>query len=293
MRDALNDIAAIFLYRSAALAARLLPLPVSYWLAERAGDLSFVLRFGRRRAVYSNLRHAFKDELSQCQIRALSRRVFRNFGKTVVDFLRFASLSRQALRATVGEEAIGRLTGEWRRGKGVIFLTAHLGSWELGGAAVAAAGVPLTVVALDHPTRQVTEFFTRQRTERGVTVLSMREAARGTLAALRAGGCIGLVVDRDFTDRGMPIPLFGEDVRIPTGAIKLAMKTGASFFVVAAVRERGARHRLVLEGPMRLENTGQPKRDLRVNVLRTLKVLERLIRRYPDQWFVFEPLWRP
>jgi len=283
---------AIFFYRMAALLTRLLPVSVSYWLAERAGELMFLVRFDRRRAVLDNLHHAFGDQLSGRQLCSLSRRTFRNFAKTVVDFLRLPSLSKESIREIIGDEWRVPLLEEWRRGRGVVFLTAHLGNWELGGVAVASAGIPLTVVALDHPTEQVTEFFERRRSDKGLIVLSMREAPRGMLTALRRGDCVALLGDRDFSDRGMGVPLFGEDVPIPTGAVRLAMKTGASLFMAFAVRVKGARHRILFEGPLRLVKTGSETEDLRANVLLTLEVLERYVRKYPDQWFVFEPLWR-
>jgi KDO2-lipid IV(A) lauroyltransferase len=285
-------MAAIFFYSLAAFITKLLPISLSYWIAERAGDIAFWIRPDLRRAVRDNLRRPFGEELTPREMYALNRRIFRNFAKSIVDFLRMPSLDRDDIAEILPPDWCDMVRKEHARGKGIVFLSAHLGNWEMGGAALATAGFPLTVVALDHPTARVTEFFRRRRADKGIDVLSMRQAPRGTLTALRRGECVGLLSDRDFTDHGMMVRFFGSEARVPTGGVSLAMKTGASVFVVAAVRENGVSHRLAIEGPVPLVRTESKSGDLRLNVRRTLEILERYVREYPDQWFVFEPLWK-
>ena len=166
---------------------------------------------------------------------------------------------------------------------------AHLGPWELGAVSLGLRGLPLVVVSRPHRGRAADEFFTAMRQRAGLQVLQLPGAAGRVVEILRSRGCVGMLTDRGF-GAGTAVRFFGRMAQMPWGAVACALRTGASLIPGYTVRE-GNRWRVVLGGPVRIERTGDWKRDLQAGMTGCLRALEGFIRRYPEQWFVFEPVW--
>lgn len=283
---------ALIWYRIAELLVRFLPLSASYWLGERMADFVYLFRGAKRRAIRANLRQVLKGTSRYADLEQDVRRVLRNFSALIVDFLRVSRLTPEEIGALCEIDGLEIVEAEHRRVGKVVLLTAHLGNWELGGVAFARRGLPLTVIALPHSTRPVTDFFSNHRRRMGIRVISTDERADRMLKTLLESEYIALVGDRDLTGTGKEVSFFGEPTRLPTGPAKLARRTGASLIPAFAVREPGGTYSLRFDRPIPLQRTSSPREDLRVNLERIGTVLESWIRRYPDQWFVFDPLWK-
>jgi KDO2-lipid IV(A) lauroyltransferase len=215
----------------------------------------------------------------------------RNFGVFIVDFLRLPKINPGNLDQFFEIQGLEIVRAERSKGKKILFLTAHLGNWELGAAAFALCGFPLTVVALPHSTRQVTDFFSARRRKRGIRMLSTEERPRRMARALMGSGFTALLGDRDFTGTGEYIEFFGASARLPSGPAKLARWTEGSLIPAFAIRKPDGRYRVEFTGPIPVQSTAHPRQDLAVNMERVARVLESWIGRYPEQWFVFDDLW--
>jgi KDO2-lipid IV(A) lauroyltransferase len=270
----------------ARIAARLLPLKASYWIADRVADLWYAAS----PATVQNLRHNLKlvpgVPGDGVVLGRLSRRIMRNFARMVTEFLYFPRLNLDNISHLVDIESFKRLipaVGD----DSVILLTGHIGNWELGAAMASMLGLDLHVVVYDHPDHRVARLFRERREEKGLKVMSVREAARKVPAALSASS-VGVVGDRDFTGGGMEATYFGVPVIVPDAYAGLALARKKRIIPGFCLRQADGRYRLILEDPPAIqagEGTGPEE------IVETcLKIFEKSVEKYPDQWYFFERL---
>ena len=155
------------LYRIGRFLVLHMPLKGAYMLAAFLSSLYFYFSRNDREAVKKNLKLLCPD-YDEFKLDIMAKEVFINFGKYLADFFRFSKIDNEFIDKHVRIEGIENLTKALERGKGVITVTAHLGSWELGGAVIAILGFPFTAVALGHKDRQINRFFIRQRQMKGI-----------------------------------------------------------------------------------------------------------------------------
>jgi KDO2-lipid IV(A) lauroyltransferase len=108
---------------------------------------------------------------------------------------------------------------------------------------------------------------------------------------LREGGLVGLLCDRDIEGTGVEVDFFGERTTMPAGPATLALRTGATLCTGAVYSGPGRDHRAIVEPPLDTTRTGPLRKDVARLTQEIATRLEGLIRRAPEQWHVFQPLW--
>lgn len=279
-----------YLYRFGQLIALILPLKFVYCFAVFLADLHYFLAFRDRRFVRANLRVIFPDKPIK-ELRKISRIVFRNFAKYLVDFFRFEKLDLQYIHKNIKLENLCYFDDALAKGKGVIVLTAHLGNWELGGVVIAQLKYPFWVVALPHKDKKVNGFFDAQRNRKGVKVIAMGKAVRSCISEIRKNHMVALAGDRDFTEKGIVIDFFGKPTHFPEGPGALSLMTGAPIVPGFMFRNPDDSFTLRIEKPVEFTPSGDKAKDLAGLITVYKKILEDYIRKYPEQWYVFRKFW--
>ena len=248
---------------------------------------AFVLVWRYRRRMEENIAAILGREIPDAAARkALVWQAWRNFARTVLDTIALMHYSKQRMIATVALEGEEHLQGALKKGKGVLALSAHLGSFTMIGARLAASGYPFSAV-VKHPAHkrfgQLTDDYRAQVGIHTIPAKPRREAVRGILKALRQNRIV-LVIADEFKSGDVLVDFFGLKIPAPRGPATLALRTGAVTLPMFAARQPD--DSLVL-------SIGQPvepvtRDDLDASVLATTAVytrhLERAIRRYPSQW---------
>jgi KDO2-lipid IV(A) lauroyltransferase len=276
----------------AELLARLLPRRMSYGIARRFADLYVLFDKRGRDCVIANLCQIQAGSgvaLSPRALRSLARENFLNFAKYLVDFFKFLRLDRYEIENLVhfgnAPEALDNLLAH---GKGIIFLSAHLGNWELGAAAMTARGYKVNSVALQVPDKKVNDLYQRYRAMRGLYPIPFGRAGREFIAALRRNEIVGVIADRDFTGSSHTVEFFGRPARLPDGPAKLALATGAPVLPIFMVRLPDETFAFIMEEPIWADKSRQSVDD----VMRLIATaLEGVIRQHSEQWFLFHNLW--
>ena len=276
------------LYEMGGILARIVPVSVSYSIAVLLARLNFLSNARSREAVILNLRHVLGDSVSDREIKKTAKKTFINFSVFIVDFLRFPRTSEKSIISSVDMDMVRVLKEEVGRGKGVIVLGAHVGNWELGGAILSMSGFPLSVVAMPHTNELIDRFFVRRRTKKGIEMVTREHATSELLGSLRRGECIAILGDRNILGPGMETEFFGSPALMPYGHVVLSLRTGAPIVPGFVVRERGNRFKFCVEEPIRPGSGAGAFEDI---MHRCIRAMERYVRRYPDQWFTFEPVW--
>ena len=177
-------------------------------------------------------------------------------------------------------------------GRGVVLVFPHVGNFDLVSQAVSAYALRLQALTLPDPSpgfMSLNEM--RRRGGAEVTPLSPG-ALRQAIRNLRQGGILAMGGDRPVSELDRPVAFFGRPARLPSASVRLALKTGALVAVMAAAWDAGSQsYCLDVEPFLEMERTGDEEEDVTRNMRRVLDLLEAVIRRWLDQWFMFVPVW--
>lgn len=218
-----------------------LPEPAAYALFDRAADLTY-RRGGpsvqRMRSNYAKVR----PELSRDELDALVHKGIRSYLHYWCDAFRLSVHTPEQLAERMrlaGADAQARaIVG---RGEPIILFLGHMGNWDLAGAWSTTYFAPVTTVAERLKPEELFEEFLAFREALGMTILPLT-GGDGTYAklvdALRGGGFVPLLADRDLTSNGVEVDLLGHRIRAATGPARLALDTGAALFPLAVSYER-------------------------------------------------------
>lgn len=201
---------------------------------------------------------------------------------------------REALRARVTNwaEVLLPLRAAMEEGRGVVILTAHLGSWELCGQ-VAATEFPMVSVARRTRGEGISRLLVRIRERQGGAIVFHDEGPRKLVAALRDGKLVGIVADHAF--RGVTaaeVEFFGRTARFPVSPFTLARKSGSPVFFAVAIRAADGSYRLEMEGPHRIPSTAQREADAMGGLERWVRFLEDRVRAHPESWLPITGYWK-
>ena len=280
------------LYRFGVMLALVLPLEVSYAIARVIAALIYAVSSKDRIAVEANIKVVYGSVIEKSSLDATTRAVFRNFAKYLADFFRFSKIDDAYINDHVRVEGRENVDAALGRGRGVILLSAHIGNWELGAAAVSMIGYPLHAVTLVHQNKRVNEFFARQRMTGRVTPIEVGMSIKNCYTVLKENGLLAMLGDRDFSRTGgLYIKFFGRETNIPKGPAALSKRLGAAIVPCFMLREENDDFKLIFEKPI-LPKDG-PDEDAAISeiAMEYLSVLEKYIRQYPYQWYVFRKVW--
>jgi lauroyl/myristoyl acyltransferase len=266
------------------------PLNVGYAISYVVSKLYRVFSAQDNRAIMENLKVLFPDK-DKRWLENIKNNIFTNFGKYLVDFFRFSIIDQAYIDKYVRVEGKHFLDEALSRGRGVISVSAHLGNWELGGVVLSAIGVPLDVVALTHKQEKINIFFTEQRKRKGVGVIPVGAAVRRCFKSICDNRVVALVCDRDYFDNGFTVDLFGKKTIIPKGPALFSRRHNCPIVPVFMVRNHDDTFTLKILKPIEPVCTKDEHADLIFITKEIVKVLESIIRQYPEQWFVFRRFW--
>jgi KDO2-lipid IV(A) lauroyltransferase len=181
-----------------------------------------------------------------------------------------------------------------RRGRGVIFMTAHFGAWELSSFAHALYGYPLKFIVrpIDNP--RVEELISNYRALSGNVPIRRRSAARDILKSLRQNEAVGILFDQNTTrSEGVFAEFFGIPAATTPAIALFALRAGAAVIPGFLIwDEKVGKHRLRLDPPVELINTGDLDHDVLENTKRFNRILENYVRKYPEQWLWIHRRWK-
>jgi len=262
------------------------PREVLFVLADLLADATHRKNAEPARNLQANLRSAFPG-WSQREIEDLSRRIFRNFARNLVDYGRFDTFTDEALdRLLPSVEHLHLLKESFAKGRGVILVTGHIGNWELGALFFARHGFKINVVTIPEGRERIDSIRGAYRMRQDIRTIVVDGSPFSSLeivAALRRGEIVAMLVDRWEGTDGVPAKFFGADHRFPRGPFVLSRATGAPILPAFILRD-GSGYRGVVDPPFFMEEPEDEPGARRLSAS-----LERMIRACPDQWYNFAP----
>ncbi len=269
-----------------------LPWRAALGFGARLGALGY-WPLGIRRRVVERQVAAALPELADGEVRRIARGAYEHLGRTAIEVALLPGLGREGvLELFEGVDGWEHVERAMEEKKGILFVTGHLGNWELAGSYVAARGIPLDAVVRRQTNPMFDRWLNETRARIGMTVVPDSEAVRRIPRSLRQGRTIALVADQGVKGLASTfVPFFGRPAKTPRGPAVFALRFDAPILFATALRQPGGKYRFFIE-PVPLVRTGDTEHDVDATVAAYTRVIESFVRRYPDQYLWQHRRWR-
>ena len=271
---------------------RVIPTPLRRALFIGVSRMFHLLIPRQRLIATHNLRRAFPEK-SEGEILRIVQGVYRNMGIVAAEFFDIPRLTKENIAAQVETEGLENCWKALEKGQGLLLFSAHFGNWELEAAAAALLIKPAVVIyrPLDSPL--LDHLVLRVRSATGNIPLAKEHAMRPMLRALKQNGILGILIDQNMAwYEGVFVDYFGRPACTTDGLALLALHTEAPVLPAYMVRLPDGRYRLVFGPEVEVIRTGDRDADILANTQRFTKVIEQIVRRYPDQWLWVHQRWK-
>ena len=263
-----------------------LPSALDRPIAMLGGTIAYRASAAAREAVRENLGIVAPDRRDREQ---LVRQTFVEQVRHYLEIFRLARLDHATIKRTVVTTGWDNFSAAVARGRGVVVASAHVGPISLCGQIIAANGYDITL-PVENETGELASAINRARSRMGLHFVET-SSAFGIARILKRGGILGMLADRAVTGVGERVEFFGRPALLPSAHVALALRTGAILIPGFAHRD-GEVLRAVFEPELELPRTGDRDADVLEGVRRWAAALEPHVAQAPEQWSVFEPVWR-
>jgi KDO2-lipid IV(A) lauroyltransferase len=216
---------------------------------------------------------------------------YGHFGKALVEFIRLPKTygNIDEFVAVRGEENIRKALNA---GRGAIFLSAHIGCWEYGAAALARHGVPMNALGAEQRDERITKAISDMRARVGVKPVSKGMDLRAALTCLKKNEVLAILLDQDAKDGGILSPFLGHLASTPLGMIKIARKYEIPVVPVHITRDGdGRRMTMIIEAPLEGRDGRPFGEDTQYAADKCNERISEWIREKPEQWMWMYPRW--
>lgn len=256
------------------------------------GSLAWHLASETRALTVKHLSMAFPN-LSASEIRRLSKSNFKMLGKNAGDILRSSKVKNlPQLEKFLITDGLENYEVAHARGNGVIFLTCHLGAFDLQITNMAMRGLNPNIIGTPLKDKRLNDLLWNYRNLHGAIPIARGKETFRMIKVLKSGGSVALLIDQDTKVKNVFVDFFGMQAATPAGATILALKTGAA--VVPTYIYLGAdelQHMYILP-EISMTITGDEEHDIRFNTQVLTNFIEEKVRQHPDQWVWMHERWK-
>ena len=288
-------IALYWVWRFGMFLAAVTPRRLSFFIAGLIGGLGYYALPLRRQIARENFAHVLAKSPSDPEVKRMAHESFRNFGRYLRDVMLYPSLSLPELQKRVTLKSPEHFADGLAAGKGLILVSAHFGNMDLAGTIIAHRFTPVTLVGETLRPRQLMDFLTRVRAARGVILFPYDSAPRKIVQALKRNETTAFLLDFGITHHfdltTVPVTFFGMQTNFPAGPAQLALLTGAPIVVGHAHVATNEHIDVHTNPPLFVSRNGDRHENLQAIMQQIATLMEEFIRLYPEQWYMFRPMW--
>ncbi len=270
-----------------------LPRPLSRAFAIGLAQIVYLLHFRLRAVGMRNLAMVFPEK-TEAERKRILRGEFTSLGRQLSELCQFPRYTRENVDDVVVYDGLENYERAYARGKGVLFLTAHFGAWELSAFAHSLHGHWLHVVMRPMDNEYLDRLLQSYRTMHGNKTVAKDDSVRGLLSAMKAGETVGILMDTNMTPpQGVFVDFFGMAACTASGLARIALRTDAAVVPGFTIWDKAlGKYRLRFDPALELIRTGDLEADLVANTQRFTKVIEDYVRQYPEQWLWVHRRWK-
>jgi len=268
-----------------------MPKSISLALGRTLGSLVYCFDLKHRAIAYANMKSAFGHRDSPQQLASMTRRFYRTFGENLMEIFFIPLVNKDYLKEYI--EIVGRenVDAAFQRGKGVILLAMHEGSWELSNIICAHLAFPFNFFVRDQRYPRLDNILNAYRFQQGCRVIHRGNQLRQLLQVLSRNEAIGITADQGGK-KGSLVHFFGREASMSTGAVKMALKSDAAVIPCFYVRLNGPYIRVIFEPPYQLKLSGDKDADVRNNLQGLISRFEKYIDAYSKEYLWSYKIWK-
>ena len=270
-----------------------LPRLAARRVAAQFAAILFRINPAWKRVALFNLQLAF-PEWSQAERERTVKRMVRNLGWLMAEFAHLPRMNRENVKVVMVQDGFENFLAAEAQGRGVLFLTGHLGAWELKPFAHALYHKPIHFLVRPIKNGRVDALVNRYRGLCGNQPIEKNESVRSVLRVLREGGTVGILADQNTTPaEAVFVNFFGIPAATTAGLARLALRTGAPVVPVHSYWDASlGKYVLHYEPALQLPRSDDEEADIVAHTALFNQTLEGFIRRFPDQWFWVHRRWK-
>jgi Kdo2-lipid IVA lauroyltransferase/acyltransferase len=271
----------------------ILPRPLSRAFAITLAQTFYLLHVRLRRVGMRNLELAFPEK-SVSERKRILRGVFTSLGRQLAEVCQFPKYTPENVDEVVVYDGLDNFQEAYARGKGVLFVTAHFGAWELSAFAHSLHGHWLHVVMRPMDNAYLDHLIQSYRTMHGNKTVGKDDFVRGLLGAMKCGETVGILMDTNMTPpQGVFVNFFGIPACTASGLARIALRTDAAVVPGFTIWDQDlGKYRLRFDRALELVRTGDLEADIIANTQAFTSVIEQYVRKYPDQWLWVHRRWK-
>jgi Kdo2-lipid IVA lauroyltransferase/acyltransferase len=271
----------------------LMPRPLSRAFAIGLAQAFYLCHAKLRRVGMRNLELAFPEK-AEAERKRILRGVFTSLGRQLAEICQFPRYTRESVEEVVVYDGLENYERAHARGKGVLFLTAHFGAWELSAFAHSLHGHWLYIVMRPMDNPYLDRLINHYRTMHGNKTVAKDDFVRSLLAAMKSGEVVGILMDTNMTPpQGVFVNFFGIPACTASGLARIALRTDAAVVPGFTIwDEKLGKYRLHFDPAVELVRTGDLEADLITNTQNFTSVIEKYAREYPEQWLWVHRRWK-
>jgi len=271
----------------------ILPRPLARACGAGLAWIIYVFHVRLRQVGMRNLALAFPQKARAERARIL-RGEFTSLGRQLAEVCRFPKYTPENVDEVVVYDGFENYERARARGKGVLFLTAHFGGWELSAFAHSLHGHPMYIVVRAMDNVYLDRLILQYRTLHGNRIVEKDDFVRGLLAAMKAGEEVGILMDTNMTPpQGVFVNFFGIPACTASGLARIALRTDAAVVPGFTIWDAQlGKYRLRFDPALELIRAGDLEADIAANTQRFTSVIEDYVRNYPDQWLWVHRRWK-
>jgi KDO2-lipid IV(A) lauroyltransferase len=272
---------------------RWLPRPVARMVARVVAILFYWLHPRLRRVGMRNLELAFPEK-TIAEREHILKGVYCSLGRLLSEFPKFPEYTLENVDRIAVYDGLENYLAARDRGKGVLFMTAHLGGWEIGSFVHSLHGHWLNIVVRDLDNPLLDRWVRRLRSLHGNKTHDKDSYARGLMAAMKHGETVGALMDTNMTPpQGVFVEYFGLPACTAGGIARVAMRTGAAVLPAFTIWDESlGKYRIRFEAAIPTVCTGDDEADALANTQNYTTAIEQAVRAHPDQWLWVHRRWK-
>ena len=266
-----------------------LPVGISTRIARFFGSLFYILMPKRRKTALSNLSLAFRDSISHEQKKFLAKEAFCNIATSLMEFFRIPSMLRDAsMRFEIeGAEHLDRALA---KGKGVLFVVSHLGSWEYLEFLFYLRNYSCMVVVREIKNAYIYRWLQSLREQTRIRSVDRVRSVKEILRSLKRNQMVAVLIDQWAGHDGVWVDFFGEKTSTTSLPARLASRTGAALVPGYCIRTTPGNYKIVLKPEIPVNTADENFEE--ETTLKLNRQLEEEIRHYPGQWTWTHRRWK-
>lgn len=257
------------------------------------GRISFQWAHDTREKTLRHLGYAYGKEKTEAEIHALAKSVFVHIGKNGAELLRATRLkSLRELELFLVMEGFEHFEKAHSKGKGVIFLTCHLGAFDLQVSTMALKGLNPNIIGTPLKDERLNALLWDYRNKHGAVAIERGKETFRMIKILKSGGSVALLIDQDTKVKSRFVNFFGRPAATPVGATVLALKTGAAVVPTYVYLGSDWKQHMVISPEIPMVHSGDDELDMVTNTQVLSDFIESTIRKHPEQWVWMHERWK-